>query len=175
MLDRSLVCANTDGALWVLDVIAPEEAATLHSLMQLYAHDFSEFMPLEVEPNGRFALPATEHWWSRDDHFPFFIRRDGKLAGFALVRRGSRITGDPEVMDMAEFFVLRGERRHGIGRSAAHALFAAFPGTWEVRVRRTNVPAHRFWLGALEAWASRLVTSEPHVSPDGVERDVFRV
>jgi predicted acetyltransferase len=40
---------------------------------------------------------------------------------------------------------VRGARARGVGTSAAHALFAAFAGRWEIRVRQTNVGAAKFW------------------------------
>src|SRR5262249_44632412 len=142
----------------VLEPIGRDEGRpVLLSLFELYAHDFSEFVPLDLNANGRFDIAVSDRWWSRDDHFPFFLKWEGKLAGFALVRRGSRITGAYDVMDMAEFFVVRAARGKRVGTSAAHALFAAFPGTWEIRVRRANAPAARFWSRAVEAWTGQTV------------------
>ena len=77
-------------------------------------------------------------------------------------------------MDVAEFFVVRGALGNGIGMSVAHTLFEAFPGRWEVRVRRANAPAARFWGRAIEAWSGRAVESVPF-SSDGVDWEVFRV
>ena len=157
----------------VLDAITRESATVLNQLFELYAYDFSEQVPLELDASGRFGITPGEVWWTRDDHFPHLIRRGGKLTGFALARRGSRLTGDPDVMDVAEFFVLRGARGKGVGRRAAHALFDAFPGAWEVRVRRSNVAALRFWSRAAEARVRQPVPSQP-VCVDGVDWDVLR-
>jgi predicted acetyltransferase len=165
---------DTTGLPALLEPIGRDENPVLSNLFELYAHDFSEFVPLDLKANGRFDIRISEHWWTRDDHFPFFLRWGGKLSGFALVRRGSRITGEREVMDMAEFFVVRGARGKGVGTSAAHALFAAFPGVWEIRVRPANVPAAKFWSRAVEAWAGRTVAGA-RASSEGVLWDVLRV
>jgi predicted acetyltransferase len=159
----------------VLEPVVREQAAVLNNLFELYAHDFSEFVPLDVKPSGRFDVAVGEQWWARDDHAPFFIRWNGKLCGFALVRKGSRITGDGDVMDVAEFFVVRGARGKGVGAAAACALFAAFPGHWEIRVRQANAPALRFWSRVLaSASGGTTVTGSSH-SLDGVDWQVFRV
>ena len=160
--------------LIVLEPIASEQTPTLRNLFELYAHDFSEYVPLEIGSDGRFGVPVDPAWWTADDHFPFFIRWNGNLSGFALVRRGSRLTGARDVVDVAELFVVRGSRGKKIGSSAAHALFTAFPGRWEVRVRRANRPALEFWSRAVEAWVGRPVASTPF-SSDGVDREVFRI
>jgi predicted acetyltransferase len=154
--------------------VSRDDAPVLRNLFELYVHDFSEHVPLELQPSGRFDVPLSDVWWTRDDHFPFFVRHRGKLAGFALVRRGSRVTADPDIIDFAEFFVARGVRRRGVGRAAAHAAFRALTGRWEVRVRGTNAPARAFWAGAVEAWAGRPVVSEPF-SSGAVEWEVFRI
>jgi predicted acetyltransferase len=158
-----------------LDPIPMDQAQALRNLLELYAHDVSEYVPLELKPNGRFEVPVVDDgWWTSDDRFPFFIRRNDHLAGFALVKRGSRLTGDADVMDMVEFFVVRGARRSHVGTSAAHSLFAKFPGRWEIRVKPTNVPANRYWARVLEAWSQRPFSST-RVTSSGVDWDVFRI
>ncbi|MDB4971690.1 MAG: hypothetical protein JWN48_31 [Myxococcaceae bacterium] len=134
----------------LLEPIEHARAKVLNALFELYAHDFSECVPLELKESGRFEVSAGEAWWSRPDHHPFFVRVEGRLCGFALVRRGSRLRDDPEVMDVAEFFIVRGERKKGRGRQAALALFERFPGRWEVRVRQANPAALAFWSRVLE-------------------------
>ena len=47
--------------------------------------------------------------------------------------------------DMAEFFVMRKYRRHGVGRQAALEIFRRFPGPWQVRQQRFNPEATAFW------------------------------
>ena len=135
----------TNEANVVLERMTFDGAATLGNLFELYVHDFSEHVPLQIKASGRFELTPSDVWWTRNDHFAYFIKVRAELAGFALVRAGSRVVPAPEVMDVAEFFVLRGVRRKGIGNLAAQALFKTFPGPWEIRVRRTNVVAMQFW------------------------------
>jgi len=157
----------------VLEPITADGASTLQNLFELYAYDFSEHLPLAIKPSGRFEIAPGDVWWTRDDHFGYLIKSEGALAGFALVRTGSRVTSTPDVMDVAEFFVLRGSRRNGIGRSAAHALFRRFPGAWEVRVRPTNVAAREFWSRAVESWLGQGVPSSA-ISIDGVDWELLR-
>lgn len=156
-----------------LEPVTRDSASTLGNLFELYAYDFSEHMPLRIKATGRFELTPGDVWWTRDDHFAYFIKLRGELAGFALLRAGSRVTNAPEVMDVAEFFVLRSIRGKGVGRLAVHALFRAFPGAWEVRVRRTNVAAMRFWSRVAESWVRQPVSSSPF-SVEGIDWDLLR-
>jgi predicted acetyltransferase len=157
-----------------LEPIPVDAAPVLQNLFELYVHDFSEYLPVDLRPDGRFDVAVGERWWTSEGHHPFFIRSGGKLCGFALARRGSGLTGAPDVMDVAEFFVVRGARRKNVGTGAAHTLFATFPGPWEVRVRRANVPAARFWSRAAASWLGRPAPSDPWVA-EGVDWDVLRV
>jgi predicted acetyltransferase len=158
----------------VLEPVAAEQALVLENLFELYAHDFSEQVPLELKPSGRFALPLDDCWYNSSNHFPFLIRGDGKLLGFALVRRGSRVTAASDVMDVAEFFVVRGARRRGVGRSAALTLLAAFPGRWEIRVRQSNAAALAFWQGVARGWLGRPAPCAPF-SAGGVDWHVLEL
>lgn len=156
-----------------LERVERARADVLDQLFELYAHDFSEHVPLELRASGRFEITAGEIWWTRADHHPFFLRVDGRLAGFALVRQGSRTCEDREVMDVAEFFVVRRERRKHVGQRAAHALLERFPGRWEVRVRQSNPAALSFWSVVLDA----VGLAKPEVSTffaNGVDWHVLR-
>ena len=127
----------------------------LQRLLELYAHDFSEMTDADVGADGTFGYPYLDLYWTEPERHPFLFRADGHWAGFALVR-----AGDPH--DMAEFFVLRKYRRHGVGVVAARAVFARFPGTWQVREMTTNVGATTFWRRAIPvAFDEELIAAGP--------------
>lgn len=156
----------------VLEPIAREQASVLQNLAELYAHDFSEHVPLDLTASGRFELSLGERWWT-SGHYPFFIRCDQKLCGFVLVQTGSQLTGGKDVMDVAEFFVVRGVRRKQVGSRVAHLLFSRFPGKWEIRVRESNPAALAFWSRTIAQSVGNPIASR-HVSVRGVSWQVFR-
>ncbi|MFL5441329.1 MAG: GNAT family N-acetyltransferase, partial [Myxococcales bacterium] len=85
------------------------------------------------------------YWSEPDRRFAFLIRCDGRVAGFVLATRGSPVADDPDVLDVAEFFVIRQLRRSGAGRQAAFLLWNQLPGQWTVRVSEGNRAALAFW------------------------------
>jgi predicted acetyltransferase len=137
-----------------IDEARPDEGATLRNLGELYAYDFSEMTGSDLDDGGRFEPDLWSECWG-GNRTPFLFRLEGHLAGFAILAVGSRITRDPAVQDVAEFFVLRRYRRQGIGTRAAAALFDLRPGTWEVRERAENLAARAFWHRAIGAYATR--------------------
>ncbi len=128
---------------------APEQESILANLLELYAHDFSEFHPLELGADGRFGYKHLPLYWNDPDRYPFLIKVDGRLAGLALVKRGSEVSDRKAVWDVGEFFVVRAYRRKGIGMKVAHEMWRRFPGPWEVRVMQSNRPALHFWERAI--------------------------
>ncbi len=129
-----------------LEVATEADAPVLSNLLELYLHDLSEIFPIEVGADGRFGYDKLPlYWCQRDTHFAFLIRCRRRVAGFALVTRGSPATDDPEDLDVAEFFVLRSYRRSGVGRRAAFLLWSRTAGRWIVRVSEANRAGLPFW------------------------------
>lgn len=123
-------------------VATVRDRAVLDQLLELYAHDFSEFTAADIDAVGRFGYRYLDGYWTEPDRHPFLVRVDGRIAGFVFVR-----SGQPH--DMAEFFVMRKYRRSGIGRKVAHDVLARFPGEWQVRQIATNAAATSFWRSAI--------------------------
>ena len=136
-----------------LEVASQESAELLSNLLGLYMHDMSGIYPVEVGPDGRFRYEKLGLYWSQPEtRFPFLVYCSGRVAGFALVTRGSPASDNPEDLDVAEFFILRGYRRGGIGRQAAILLWDRLPGHWVVRVSVANHGALAFWRAAIEQY-----------------------
>jgi predicted acetyltransferase len=123
----------------------PEHRFALANLLELYIHDFSEFVPIDVGDDGRYSYQSLPLYWSDNSRFPFLAKLDGKLVGFALATRNSQPSGDSETWDMAEFFVLRRYRHLGIGTELARKVWLRCPGRWQIRVMEKNVLACKFW------------------------------
>jgi predicted acetyltransferase len=73
---------------------------------------------------------------------------------------------------MAEFFVLRGMRRRGIGTELAQEVWAMFPGAWQVRVMQANQRAQQFWANAIARHAGAPIQPVPF-EKDGEPWNVF--
>ncbi|MGA2729865.1 MAG: GNAT family N-acetyltransferase [Terracidiphilus sp.] len=149
-----------------------EERPILENLLELYIHDFSEFHAVGIQPDGRFGYPDLPLYWLEPGRHPFLARIDGDLVGFALVRKVSSIRRYEAIWDMAEFFVLRGMRRHGIGTDLAQAVWAMFPGAWQVRVMQANQRAEQFWANAIAKHTGAPIQPAPF-EKDGEPWNVF--
>lgn len=121
---------------------------TLHNLARFYSYDISEFYGdepgWEMEDDGLYGVGIDFKKYFNNKHsFPFLIRYNGELAGFAIIDKDSI---DPSAeFNMAQFFILRTYKRKGLGKKAAFQCFEKFKGSWEVHVMPKNEAAYLFW------------------------------
>jgi predicted acetyltransferase len=143
-----------------------DEEQVLRNLVQLYAYDFAEILGFDIPDSGRFPDAIADDCFAGAGRHPFFIRVDEHLAGFAIVDARSRLTGDPTVRDVAEFFVARRHRGRGVGATAAHTLFTRFGGRWEVREKTENVGAIAFWRKVIDRYTAGRYADTLHAGPE---------
>ena len=141
----------------------------LANLVQFYRYDFSAIRDLELSPHGTYPYRYLDHYFVEAAREALFILADGRLAGFALMRRLPQ-----GVNQVAEFFVLRARRRHGVGRAAARALFQRFPGRWQLEFDNANSAAASFWPAVVgDVARGEIVTRE--LSPPDVDHPCMQL
>lgn len=126
--------------------VAPEERKILENVAEYYVYDFSEYLDLEIRPDGRFGFHSLIPYWNWNDpgrQHAFFIRIGGNIAGFVLIENLGPDTAN--LHSIAEFFVAKKYRRHGVGKMAAIKAFDMFGGQWEVMQIEKNARARAFW------------------------------
>jgi len=130
---------------------ALDEKPIIGNLMELYIYDFTQFPGGEhLDDAGRFGFDRLDSYWQEPHRHPFILRVDRHPAGLALIREHvTPLTGDGEVNDVAEFFVMRAYRRSRAGETLARLVWDRFPGRWQVREIEANAPAHAFWLAVI--------------------------
>jgi predicted acetyltransferase len=143
------------------EILVPaQERADAAAMLQDYIAEMAQFVP-DVQAGQ--AYPYFDLYWSEPDtRWPFWLKVDDVNAGFAFVRR------DQAGMQMAEFFVASGCRRHGVGLGAARRLIARFPGSWRITQRESNRPAIAFWHRVLDGFAAY---DEVTTATDAVRRE----
>lgn len=119
------------------------QKAVLRRLLEFNAYEFSRLDGRDVDDDGRYGYPYLDHYWQEpEDRRPFLIRCDGRVAGFALVRRGQPHT-------VAEFFIFPKYRRAGVGKAAAAAILRTWRGAWSTHQVPGNIAASAFWRHAI--------------------------
>jgi predicted acetyltransferase len=135
---------------------SPADRALIRNLYPLYLHDLTAFTDFyDVDARGIFQPDYLPDWLDRQGPttHPLVFHEGGRPAGFALVGQAPfpHMTAGRDYR-MCEFFVLNRARRRGVGRRAAHAIFARFPGVWEVTELPRNTGATSFWRAVIGAY-----------------------
>ncbi|GGO05030.1 GNAT family N-acetyltransferase [Saccharibacillus kuerlensis] len=73
-----------------------EHKTALRQLLELYKYDFTEFDPEDVNESGMYESRDLDAYWNEPGRYPFLLRADGKLAGFALIRLIEKGEGNSE-------------------------------------------------------------------------------
>jgi predicted acetyltransferase len=132
----------------------PDDEPRLNRLLQLYAYDLSESLSLDVGDDALFdAGDRFARAWSGVGTHAFSCRVDDRLAGFVLLDERSWLTGDPGVVDVAQFFIMKKYRLRGVGFACATQAFDLFPQRkWEVREDAKNTAGIAFWRRTIDRY-----------------------
>ena len=128
-----------------LHLMPVEEKALLVRLMELYNYEFSAFSHDDISEYGYYGYDHIDDYWNEEGRFPYLIRVDGKIAGFALICPHCDYRKEADARCFGEFFVMLKYRKMGVGKQVAMRLFDRHRGPWEVCYWKNNVPAGRFW------------------------------
>ncbi|WP_246168208.1 GNAT family N-acetyltransferase [Paenibacillus antarcticus] len=134
--------------------VSEDQKTILRQLLELYEYDFSEFNHEDVNEYGLYGYTYLDHYWTDDTRHPFFIKVEGKFAGFILVNSYCYLAKDKNAKSIAEFFVMRKYRRKGTGKIAIKMIFDQFQGEWEVLQHENNIISKSFWLNVIEEYTS---------------------
>ena len=131
-----------------IQAVTPATQSVVGHLLQLYEYDSSAVFGADVEHDGLYHVIDPDELW-QPPYRIYLIRVDDHWSGFAFVTRHPAYFGTGETWLMNEFFVMRKYRRTGVGTMLARAVFARFPGEWQVRQITANPAATAFWRQAI--------------------------
>lgn len=132
------------------------EYPVIQNMGRFYVYDMSEYLGREagweIPKDGLYECIDFKKYWEAKDSFPFLVRYQDEIAGFAVVdKKGS----NPEIdFNMAQFFILRKFKNKGIGKCVAQECFKRFPGIWEVMVIPGNEGAYCFWRAIIKHYTN---------------------
>lgn len=124
----------------------------LAQLLELYSYEFSAYSGDDVSEYGYYGYGHLDNYWNEAGRYPYLIRVDGSIAGFALVCPHCHCRTETDAHSIGEFFVMLKYRRQGVGAQVAARLFDAHPGRWEVSYWNNNTPAAGFWQRVVAAY-----------------------
>ncbi|MFI7679196.1 GNAT family N-acetyltransferase [Actinophytocola sp. NPDC049390] len=158
-----MVDKNASRDTLALEVLTAAHGPVMSRLWQLYWHDLSEYREVPPRADGTFKeFDMPSFLGAEPGRSGFLLWRGDDLAGFVLVGPAD----DDSDRDIREFFVVRGLRRHGVGRRAAAMVLAQLPGRWMIAFQEENPGAAAFWRRVAADAATDGVVEEPHPVPN---------
>ena len=122
------------------DIATSDETEVLLDLWQLYMKDLEQFRNSVVQADGRYRDDRLRTYLAYEEHWPFLIRKQDEMVGFALVRKSK-----PGTYTVGECFIKSEFRRSGIGGRAVAEILQKFVGNWEIPFQNENSKAAFFW------------------------------
>ena len=156
-----------------LETTGPEQLPLLARLHQLYRHDLSRYSGQDIGSDGCFDDAHLGQYVTDSGYRAYLFQHEGRTVGFGLVNLQSHEIDGEVVRNLDDFFILRACRRRGLGAAAARALFADWPGRWQVNKRTYNPVAMAFWDYVVRQVAIGRVRE--HVAQETIHMHMFRV
>jgi len=135
----------------ILEPVAKEEKEIIRNLLEKYMYEFSQYNNLDVNNLGLYGYSYLDNYWTEENRFPFFIKANGKLAGFVMVNDYPEVRIDTNYT-MSEFFVMYKYRRCGIGKYAVKYILDKFKGKWQLRYHPKNEISQKFWIKTISEY-----------------------
>ena len=166
-----------------LEEAGPRAVPVLRRMMQLYLYDLGTIDGWNISAEGLYGDPQKiERFWTERGRRSFFIRADGALAGFALIRDEATYAG-AGTHEVSEFFLGpypwgQSGREPGVARAAAqHAgLEVVDLRTETLKMEFHDVGAMIYYLRkviwmvpdfTVEAYRDRLIALHEQIGRDG--------
>ena len=120
------------------------EKEILRNLLEKYDYEFSQYDQRDVNNLGLYGYDYLDYYWTEEGRHAFFIKVDGKLAGFVMINTYLEVEAATD-HTVAEFSVMHKYRGRGVGRYAAFRVFDMFPGKWQLKRHPKNLGSVHFW------------------------------
>ncbi|MDE5911583.1 MAG: GNAT family N-acetyltransferase [Clostridia bacterium] len=121
-----------------------EDKPTLANLLEKYNYEFSQYDCRPFNNNGLYGYEYLDRYWIEDVRFPYLIKVDDKLAGFALINNIAECAEKCN-WSVAEFFVGYPYRNKGVGTRAMMKIFDKHKGLWHIKYHCRNIVSVGFW------------------------------
>ena len=142
----------------------------LSNLLKMYCYEWSQYDKLDVNDQGKYEYEYhLSDFWNKENHYPFFIKVNGILAGFVLIDDDFAVHLNYDYT-ISDFFIMHKYRHAGIGRYAAKIIFDMFQGKWEIVMHPHNVTSVGFWHSVVDEYTDNKYEII-RLSPDLIYQD----
>lgn len=124
--------------------IKEEEKEVLLNLIEKYLYEFSQWEKTDVNVEGNYGYEYLDCYFEEENRYPYFIKVDGKLAGFAMISDYPEVPEETTDYCLSEFFMMYKYRRGGVGRKAVNSVLDKHHGKWQLKRHPHNTVSVKF-------------------------------
>ena len=149
--------------------VEKDEKEILRNLLEKYNYELSQYDDRDVNNLGLYGYDYFDCYWTEEKRHPFFIKINGKLAGFVMVNDYPDIKIETDY-SIGEFFVLYKYRKYGIGKYTAKYIFNKFKGRWQLKILPKNKISELFWKNIINEYTNgnyKFIENAPEAVCDG--------
>ena len=135
--------------------IESKDKSILQNLFQLYMHDITASLPMDVNEHGLFEYNYIDCYFTEENRYAYLIYIDNKIGGFALIDDEFMVLDkkrNAPCYDFSEMFILNSYKKKGYGDKIVKQIFDMYKGNWEIRPVPRSEGAKRFWLKVVKSY-----------------------
>ena len=140
-----------------LKKIEAKDKSILQNLFQLYMHDITASLPMDVNEHGLFEYNYIDYYFTEESRYAYLIYVEENIAGFVLIDDEFMVLdkeNDKPCYDFSEMFILNAYKKKGYGEIIVKRIFDMLKGNWEIRPVPRSEGAKRFWLKAVKNYTN---------------------
>ena len=140
-----------------LKKIEAKDKSILQNLFQLYMHDITASLPIDVNEHGLFEYNYIDYYFTKENRYAYLIYIEENIAGFVLIDDEFMVLdkeNDKPCYDFSEMFILNAYKNKGYGEIIVKRIFNMLKGNWEIRPVPRSEGAKRFWLKAVKNYTN---------------------
>lgn len=137
--------------------IESKDKPVLQNLFQLYMHDITASLPMDVNEHGLFEYNYIDYYFTEENRYAYLIHIENKIVGFVLIDDEFMVLDDKKDVpcyDFSEMFILNAYKKKGYGEIVAKQIFDMYKGNWEIRPVPRSEGASRFWLKVVKKYTN---------------------
>jgi predicted acetyltransferase len=160
-----------------IELISRDEKEILRNLTEKYEYEFSQYEDTDVNNLGLFGYKYIDHYWTDENRFAYFIKIDGKLAGFIMLDDWRYIKIIEAKYSISEFFVMLKYKRQGIGTYVINHILNKYKGKWQIGYNPKNTIGKTFWNKVINDYTKGkyklIIENVDQKYPDGTMAEVL--
>lgn len=138
-----------------LQVVQEKDKQLLYQLLQKHLYEMSAYYGDDFDNEGKYPYRYFDAYFTDSTRQAFFLIINEQIVGFALLNQYSEL-GETIDYAIAEFSILPKYRKQHIAKQAVKQLFQEYPGCWEIKYHKDNVPAAKLWMQAVQEFHPKI-------------------